>query len=108
MPATESNRSAGRVLIGLLLLAPSVALASGDLRVLWWAIGGAAIYALVGGLLVVAAFRKEVRTGWLVLFAVAVVLAWHVYVDLPSAGPWMNVLFMVAMPLVWLLLLRKK
>jgi hypothetical protein len=91
-----------------LLLLPSVALASGDERVLWWLFGGVATYSVVGLALLVFAVRRRVSPIWLIGFAAGAGLCWYVYLGIESLNLVTNLVFMLAAPLLFLFVLRRK
>jgi len=90
------------------MLIPSVALASGDLTVIWWVIGGSATYILVGAILLVLTLQKKIRPVRLVLFAVSAAVLWYVYLELQMLPLLVQIFFMLVAPLVFLIALRRR
>lgn len=91
-----------RVALALALMCPSVCLASGDVGVVWWALGGLASYLFTAIALGVMLFQRKIRWPRMLSFLLMAGVVWYWLSMQTHSSAVMLLFFLIAAPLLFL------
>jgi hypothetical protein len=97
------NRRIERTILAVLLLTPSVSLASGDVGQVWEVLAGFLLYAFVASLLVFQLVKRRISPIRLGAFVAASATVWYWYGNTRPPHHVLEFVFLLLVPLVFLI-----